>query len=180
MYDDDANLPDFERRLGIGKVLRPQILAGAHVSEDTAFEQRGLYQEPHTTETLQELWDEAPAEAQGLQDGAHMSGMGRGAEKEHADRLEHMRTRTGMTFASSLREFDEHTGLAKYGADLSDDDEQAMEGGAMYTVVPGNRGNGNGRLEGSGTGQMASVLRYSSARPSLQTVAYDSELDASD
>ncbi len=34
-----------------------------------------------------------------------------------------MRDKTGMLFASNPREFDSRSGLAKYGGDLSDDEQ---------------------------------------------------------
>jgi len=209
LCDDDDNLPDFERRLGIGKVLRPQILPDSLPSDDGYFAQVGLYQEPHTTESLQELWGEGAAAA-GAAGGAAagggaeaMSGYSNsysnskssgvsGLEREHADRLAHMRTRTGMVFASSLREFDSHTGLAKYGMELSDGEEDVyVDGGRSnadggdisgggeerkgYEVVPAHSVSG-----GKGLGAEHSLLRYQSYRPPPDTVAYDSELDRSD
>jgi hypothetical protein len=179
LCDDDANLPDFERRFGIGKVLRPQILMDSHASEENMFSQRGLYQDLHTTETLQELWGETDGnrEDYSAADTANGSASGAGtAAREHGDRLEHMRNRTGMVFAASAREFDPHSGLAKYGMELSDDedvDRPDVGAGAA-------QGYGYDRVVHTVEGKERSYLQYRDERPPLDTVAYDSELDASD
>jgi hypothetical protein len=196
LYDDDDNLPDFERRFGIGKVLRPQVVLDSHVDDENFFSQAGLYQEPHNTESLQELWGEAEGNREDYavtsevaRRGGAGGGVGGGADaaQEHADRLQHMRTRTGMVFAASAREFDAHTGLAKYGAELSDDDEAGImlgEGAAAYSVVQDYVRNVStvegGEVRNSATQAGRSLLRYRDSRPPLDTVAYDSELDASD
>lgn len=67
------------------------------------------------------------------------------------DRLLQMRIRTGMAFASNPREFNE-AGLPKYGFDLSDDDQDRLD------MVHG----------------------VAHAKPSRETLAYDSEMDQSD
>ncbi len=67
------------------------------------------------------------------------------------DRLLQMRIRTGMAFASNPREFNE-AGLPKYGFDLSDDDQDRLD------MVHG----------------------VANAKPSRETLAYDSEMDQSD
>lgn len=203
LYGDDDNLPAFERRFGVGKVLRPQLIHDHHGGEDFSFADQGLYEEPHTTESLQALWGE---EAGNRED---YSGTGVGVPSErdlggipdttHGDRLHHMRQRTGMVFAATAREFDPHSGLAKYGADLSDDEGFIEQGGELVEAAGGSgtdvmwKGlmHQNGNL-GSGLGvcreardvqsQCQPNLKhvYRSVLPPADTIAYDSELDASD
>jgi hypothetical protein len=91
-----------------------------------------------------------------------------------------------MVFAASAREFDAHTGLAKYGAELSDDDDAGMlgDGAVGYSVVQENVRNvtstGGEEVHNSVTEVGRSLLQYRDSRPPPDTVAYDSELDASD
>lgn len=76
------------------------------------------------------------------------------ADDEHGLRLEHMRARTGLRFGDNPREFDDR-GAARFGADLSDDDDDLRI------------------LDDAMCGADLS-------RPSGETPAYDSELDRSD
>jgi len=195
LYGDDDNLPAFERRYGVGKVLRPQLLGGSGgAGGEDAFAQQGLYEAPHTTESLQELWGEVEGNREDYngQDedgrgsgerGGRVSGPGGPSGDEHGDRLQHMRQRTGMVFAAAPREFDASTGLAKYGAELSDDDDEMMHTDGRIEYVGG--ANSAGVSAGAGGAQgAASASKLHAYRPSnrppLDTVAYDSELDGSD
>jgi hypothetical protein len=184
LYDDDENLPDFERRFGIGKVLRPQVVLDSHVDDENFFSQAGLYQEPHNTESLQELWGEVEGNREEYGHAGGGTGVAGDGAQEHADRLQHMRARTGMVFAASAREFDAHTGLAKYGAELSDEDEGLLEGAVGYSVVQDNVRNvstvGVDEVQDGVTRVGRSLLQYRDSRPPPDTVAYDSELDGSD
>lgn len=99
--------------------------------------------------------------------------------REHMDRLKDMSQRSGLQFASDLKEFDLHTGLAKFGTELSDDDDDAPGAGAM--------GSSGERLECGWNvigvnlhGLLGVDGRFVDARPSRDTVAYDSDYDNSD
>jgi hypothetical protein len=83
-----------------------------------------------------------------------------GLGEERAERLAAMHQRSGLQFGSDPREFDV-LGLPKYGADLSDDDQERASAAAAVLGADG---------------------RYSDRhlRPGLDAVAYDSELDNSD
>ena len=194
LYDDDDNLPAFERRYGVGKVLRPQLLGGGGGSGEGGigeFAQQGLYEAPHTTESLQELWGEVEGNREDYnheQEGNHhrnkmnrQSAPGGPEGDAHGDRLQHMRQRTGMVFAAAPREFDPSTGLAKYGAELSDDDDDLMHTDGQIEFV-GSHATGEGIMGAFGTPGMAAKLHAfrPAHRPPLDTVAYDSELDGSD
>ena len=219
LYDDDVNLPQFDRKFGIGKVLRPQLLRGPYSHTTTTsssngttaseFSSSGLYQEVHTTESLQELWDEPPIEHTSTTTATTSNSMctinnttnnsGNDMSKEHSDRLHDMRSRTGMTFASSIREFDIHTGLAKYGVELSDDEQDHIDSvSEKYTLYPSvvgsnmannrkqssynttNTTTGTSNITTSSTSSSTTQLKYETIKPSLNTIAYDSELDHSD
>lgn len=196
LYGDDDNLPAFERRYGVGKVLRPQLLGGSGAGGEDGFAQQGLYEAPHTTESLQELWGEVEGNREDYngQDevdergggrggggrGGRVSGPGGPSGDEHGDRLQHMRQRTGMVFAAAPREFDASTGLAKYGAELSDDDDEMMHTDGRIEYVGGA---GASFQAGAGQGGLGVSKMHAyrpSNRPPLDTVAYDSELDGSD
>lgn len=116
--------PVFDRHKAIGRVMRPHSMG---------------MNEGHDSESLRAMW--------GLDDD--------GDDDEDnvplKQRIQQMRVRTGMAFASNPREFNE-TGLPKYGFDLSDDDENRMD------MVHGG----------------------SYAKPAKDAVAYDSEMDQSD
>lgn len=89
----------------------------------------------HNTESLQELWD-----------------VQNQPQNAHEERIEQMRQRTGMVFASKPNEFTP-SGLAKYGMDLSDDE---MDEDVLLGAAYGKQGKGLPK----------------------DMVAYDSELDA--
>lgn len=78
---------------------------------------------------------------------------GMGVDDAHGERLQGMAERSGLQFGSNMSEFDKQTGLAKYGIDLSDDEADA---GYQY-------------------GYNANDSH--SHKPSMDTIAYDSELD---
>ena len=124
-----------DRSFGVGKVIRPAVIF------DTGASSRPFG--PLDTESLQLLWEESPSVCQ-VDD----------ADGDSRDRIDQMRNRTGMVFASNPREFDAH-GLPKYACDLSDDDADAL---CEY-------------------GSHTRNLHSANSRPSLDAVAYDSELD---
>lgn len=195
LYGDDDNLPAFERRFGVGKVLRPQLITGNHsgATEDFSFADQGLYEQPHTTESLQALWGEEEGNREKYTGAEPDRDPTAPADSTHGDRLQHMRQRTGMVFAAAAREFDPHSGLAKYGADLSDDEGFMDQGELVEAPVQGgaNFANASASAWMKGLGQQAPCAPamnqqaqrlhvYRSAKPPPDTVAYDSELDASD
>ena len=126
-----------DRSFGVGKVIRPAVIF------DTGASSRPFG--PLDTESLQLLWEESPPAQVDDDDDAD------GGSK---DRIDQMRNRTGMVFASNPREFDAH-GLPKYACDLSDDDGDALCEYGSHSRNP----------------------HFNNSRPSLDAVAYDSELD---
>jgi len=100
---------------------------------------------------LRQLWGEREGGAAAAVGGDEHS-------RAHAERLAGMNQRSGLQFGSDVREFDMRSGLAKYGADLSDCEDEVNNAHVLLGA--------NGR--------------YADIKPSSDTVAYDSELDNSD
>jgi len=123
-----------DRSFGVGKVLRPAVIFDTRASSRPY----GILD----TESLQQLWEESSLVA----------------PDECSDRVDQMRHRTGMAFASNPREFDAH-GLPKYACELSDDDADVV---CDYDTNPRNP---------------RSLYSGTSGKPPLDAVAYDSELD---
>ncbi len=127
-----AHNPRFENTHQVGKVLRPFVMApgnlggGGGGSSRDAITATAPARAAHDTQSLQQLWGEEALDEDELDDdeGHTTEGGYEGAPTgQHAARLNQMRERTGMHFAANPREFDTSTGLAKYGAELSDDDD---------------------------------------------------------
>lgn len=134
----DANLGEsngmtrealFDRQSSIGKVYRPQLMT---MQNDAMAISSGRFD----SESLRELWNED----QSLNNNP----------SDHQNRVQDMRSRTGMLFASNPREFDDD-GLPKYGEELSEDDQDYLYQSENTTY-----------------------------RPPKNTIAYDPELDGSD
>jgi hypothetical protein len=162
----------------------------------------GMYVAPHDTHSLQKLWGEEEGEAGGgglasqhpLSDGGVGGGDGGDHSHGHGERVQQMRERTGMVFAANPREFDLFSGLAKFGRELSDDEGESVDAG--MGIGEGESGHGAGirvvTAVGAWDAKSVSVGRganipisglsayNSTAKPTLDTVAYDSELDGSD
>ena len=62
-----------------------------------------------------------------------------------------MNARSGLQFAANPREFDRFSGLPKYGADLSSDEDEAMDYYDDDEDKGGNGGNGGSGGGGGGT-----------------------------
>lgn len=138
---------------------------------------------PKKTGALKKLWDgasaSAPSETGAEGDGAELdrdiaalrSGAGSGGLNEKQERLKQMDERLGLVaYESNANEFDAD-GLPKYGAELSDDDEDLRVLRAAYAadIAWGSDGS-------------VSLPTTSGVRGAAQThneVAYDSELDKS-
>ena len=104
------------------------------------------------SESLKELWGELGGYKPR---GSQSVGTQGQSDSAHGERLQGMAERSGLQFGANVSEFDKQTGLAKYGVELSDDDDDVQYG----------FGGGIGGI-GGGDG-----------RPAGDTVAYDSELD---
>jgi hypothetical protein len=137
----DVNMVFDTRKTGIGRVLKPFHLPTTQ--DDQHYPQQEEQQQQHTTESLQVLWDE-------IED-----------EPITTERVEAMRSRTGMIFAANPREFDRENGLPKYGMELSDEDDEEEEEVNVHSVE-------------------RSLVTNVHHKPALDTIAYDSELDHSD
>jgi len=157
----------FSRRT-VGRVLHPHVADGL----GTAFAgYGGGLGGQRDTQALQSLWgiddhcgrdgvDDGDAAAADGGDG----GGGGGADSFHRERLDAMRARTGLQFAANPRQFDRFTGLPKYGAELSDDDDDvdgddgvgvydgAMEVEAAASAPQGRPGAGLHSEYGNGPG----------------------------
>ena len=98
--DDDYedSLPKMYSDRHIGRVLRPHM---RDITEDISDNLRSMAF--HNSSDIRQLWGEN--------------------EEEKNTRIMDMRDKTGMRFASNPREFDSRSGLAKYGGDLSDDEQ---------------------------------------------------------
>jgi hypothetical protein len=202
LEEDNEDLPSFERSFGVGKVLRPHLVSECAGGGDGEGEEQGLahgmYIAPHDTHSLQKLWGEDEGEAGGglatqhpLSDGGVGCGDGGDhGDHGHGERVQQMRERTGMVFAANPREFDLFSGLAKFGRELSDDEGEGMdtgegESGRGVGIRVGTAvGAWDAKSAGGGRGAsiaIAGLSAYNStAKPTLDTVAYDSELDGSD
>lgn len=99
-----------QRRRAVGRVMRPFTMPESEADHSSSIPLFGQ----HTTESLQQLWGESET----ANDSGHVN--------ESEERLQQMRQRTNMTFASDPREFDPQSGLPKYGERLSDDGDELM------------------------------------------------------
>lgn len=155
-----------ERRYGVGKVMRPHVRFN---DNDESNINHSIYQS-HNTESLQKLWGEEHSQSGGSGGDNEDSNRIHSLQYEKTQRIEQMNQRTGMVFGGNPKEFDS-SGLPKYAEELSDDD---MEIQLNYIQdCSGTFGTTNGRTTATNT---ASTVN----KPSLDTIAYDFELDGED
>jgi len=159
----------FSRRT-VGRVLHPHVADGLGTAFAGYGGGLGLGGQ-RDTQALQSLWgiddhrgNNGDGDAAAADDGGGDDGDGGGgADSFHRERLEAMRARTGLQFAANPRQFDRFTGLPKYGAELSDDDDVddddgagvydgAMEVEAAASAPQGRPGAGLHREYGNGPG----------------------------
>eukprot|EP01038_Epipyxis_sp_PR26KG_P006950 gene6950-9505_t len=145
-----VGLLDANRNHSIGKVIRPHILSSSNNNNNN---------NKHDSSSLRELWDEEDNEIDENEDNNNYINNiynknvdeWKNSKTPSKSRLQQMRERTGVLFASNPREFDQN-GLPKYGFYLSDDDNNNMNIDNNYDDITNNMNN----------------------------IAYDSELDFED
>lgn len=147
------------------------------------------------TQTLQKLWGEEPA----------VPDYDINNDQDHASRVRAMQQQSGLEFAANPHEFMRHSGLPKYGNELSDDDEGLNDDYRIESTYA-NTINENSNtmiehemeVEGGDEGSLEAIqharqvyeirmnqqqltghwdMRYVTSKPPLDSVAYDSEYD---
>jgi hypothetical protein len=105
----------FDRQSSIGKVFRSHLMNDNNMNDGEA---AGNNMRPDS-ESLRQLWQE---DGEMEMEGGNTSNNNTVLLPQQ-ERIQQMRQRTGMLFASNPREFDE-SGLPKYGQELSDEENE--------------------------------------------------------
>lgn len=197
-YEDDVSheqlggMSKFQRN-SVGKVLHPFVFGHNEQNKELGTQVGGVGDAVYKdTESIQQLWGQT-AKANGQSDAMELDDA---AAQHHQDRLVGMQERSGLQFGSSVNEFDSRSGLAKYGADLSDDDENMTvqylyddqdyivsdsSGTPVLSAAQRDTKMGMGMFQPSKPNSsklyQSRGHQLENKRPPLDTVAYDDELD---